>query len=943
MSFARLVRAALPVVVLMVACGGLRGWSAQLAASRVAAIDGSSMVTLGGSVSPQVAAAGDLGVADASRQLPLMSLRFALTPTQQDALAQLVSDQQNPASPAYHRWFTPEQFEARFGLAPQDLATVSGWLTAQGLVVTSVARSGLFVQFSGTVGQVNRAFHTELHNVVVDGERHIANVTAASLPATIAAVTGAITGLDDFAPRAQVREQVLSRGAATGAAVGAMSQPEYTSATGSHYLAPGDFYTIYDENAAIQSGYTGFGITIAVVGQSDIYAADIAAFQSASGLPSKPPSVMLNGVDPGYTSGADLLEAELEVEWTGAVAPGANILYVNSADAINGSLTLAIDNDLAPIIADGYGECEASLGAAAVVYYNQMLQMAAAEGITIITAAGNDGATDCDTKDASATSGLAVDFPSSSPYVTAVGGTEFSENGGTYFAAANSAYAESALSYIPEQAWNDDGASGLAAGGGGASAYFSKPSWQMGAGVPADFSRDVPDVSLSASIAHDGYLVCTPGYCANGFQSASGTVDIAGGTAASAASFAGLMALVEQKIEGISPLKSSQNNSRIGVANPEIYALANSSYAGSVFHDVTSGTNASPCTAGSTGCGGGGSIGFAAMKGYDQATGWGSVDATNLVNDWGLATPLVTTGGTTASYTNVAASASPVSAGTAVTLTATVASAVSASTAVPTGSVQFTVDSMAVGGAAVLAGGSSAGTASYSLNTSSLSVGSHTVQATYLGDSNYAGSKGAFLLNVTAANPAGFTLTPSTATVTVGAGSIAPGVLFTLTAMPGFSGSVQFTATTPVAFAAQDSFSVNPVVLSSTATTGTTLLELLAYTNPAQPAHRVESVAAARPGSSSWRFAPGTALAGLLLLAIPRRRRKDFWLLALLACAGLGLALGLSGCGGGTPAPLATTGNVPTPPGTYVVTIAGTATANGVTTTRSSTVTFVVQ
>ena len=932
MSLARLVRVALPVVVLVGACGGMRASSAQTPTSRLGAIDGSSMTAVDGSVSPRVAAALDLGAADASRQLPLMSLRFAMPPAQRDALAQLVSDQQNPASPVYHRWLTPEQFDARFGLAPQDLAAVSGWLAAQGLVVTSVARGGLFVQFSGTVGQVNRTFRTELRNVLVGGERHLANVTAASLPAAIAAVTGAITGLDDFAPRSHVSLQMVPPGGGMlGGGTSFRARPEYTSPSGSqagsHHLAPGDFYTIYDESALIQSGVTGTGVTIAVPGQTDIYPADIAAFQSASGLPSNPPTVMLSGVDPGYTDSADLLEAELEVEWAGAVAPGASVIYVKSADAINGSLTLAIDNNLAPIIADGYGECEASLGAAAVVYYDQMLQMAAAEGITIVTAAGNDGATDCDTKGASATRGLAVDFPSSSPYVTGVGGTEFNENGATYFAAANRAYAGSALSYIPEMAWNDDGASGLAAGGGGASAYFSKPSWQIGTGVPADFARDVPDVSLSASIAHDGYLVCTPGYCANGFQSASGTVEVAGGTVASAANFAGLMALVEQK-----------TGARVGVANPEIYALANSSYAGSVFHDVTSGTNASLCTAGSTGCSGG-SIGFAATPGYDRATGWGSVDAANLVNDWGLVTPLVTTGAATASFTNVAASASPVSAGTVVTLTATVASAVNASTAVPTGSVQFTVDSVAVGAAVALAGGG----ATYSLNTSALSVGSHTVQATYLGDGNYAGSKGAFVLNVTAANPPGFTLTPSTATVTVAAGSIAPGVLFTVTAMPGFSGSVQFTASTPVTFAVQDSFSVNPVVLSSTASTGTTLLELLAYTNPAQPAHRLGAVAALRPGSSPWPLVPGAPLAGLLLLVIPRRRRMGGRLLALLACAGLSVVLGLSGCGNGTPAPLAATGNIPTPAGTYVVTIAGTATANGVTTTRTSTVTFVVQ
>jgi subtilase family serine protease len=879
-------------------------------------------------VSPRLATAVDLGPVDPSRSLPLLSLRFRLTAAHRAALQQLLSDQQNPASPAFHQWLTPEQFAARFGLAPQDLATISSWLAAQGFSVISVARGGLFLQFSGTAGQVNRAFHTELHSVLANGEHHISNLSAPSLPSSIAAVTAAITGLDDFTPRAHVREQVIPADSNSTVA----AHPEYTSSTGSHNLAPGDFYTIYDENPLLKSGINGTGISIAVLGQTDIYPADIAAFQAASGLASNPPAVMLNGTDPGYTNSTDLLEAEMVLEWAGAAAPGASILYINSANAINGSLTLAIDNNLAPIIADGYGQCEPSLGASAIVYYDQMLQMAAAEGITIVTTAGNDGATGCDTNDASASVGPAVDFPSSSPYVTGVGGTEFNEGSGSYFASTNGTYSGSALSYIPEKAWNDDSSSGLAAGGGGASAYFSKPSWQIGHGVPADFSRDVPDVSLSASIAHDGYLICTTGYCASGYQNASGALDVAGGTSASMAGFAGLMALVEQK-----------TGARLGVANPVLYALANSSYAGSVFHDVTTGANASPCTSGSLGCGSSGSIGFAATAGYDQATGWGSVDAASLVNDWALVTPLVTTGGTTATTTNLAASASPVSAGTAVTLSATVASAVSTNNAAPTGSVQFTVDGVASGPAVALA----AGAATYALNTSSLSVGNHTIQATYSGDSNYAGSKGAFLLAITTPPPA-FSLTPATVTVTTAAGTIAPGVLFTVTGLNGFSGNVQFTASTPVTLAAQYSFSVNPVALSSTAPSGTTLLELLAYTTPALAPHTLgPTAAAASPTPSIWRPASAITLAGLLLLIIPRRRRLGGLLSAVIACAALGLglsfALGLSGCGGPAPPPSSNSTNIPTPAGTYTVTIAATATVGGVTATQSSTVTFVVQ
>jgi subtilase family serine protease len=925
----RVVRAV--ALALIGVCAGGVAWASDTASRVGGDVDEQAMVLVAGSVSPRVMVATDLGAAEESRKLPLMSLQFAMTPGQQAELAGLIAEQQRPGSAEYRRWLTPEQFRARFGMGAGDLAAVSGWLAEQGFAVTAVARSGLFVRFSGTVGQANRAFGVELHEVMVGGERHLANLTAASLPEGIAGVTAAITGLDDLGPAARVQAQVVA-GALTAKGGGAASsqrsgvKPEYTLG-GVHSLAPGDLYTIYDENAALTSNITGAGVTIAVVGQTDINLADIADFRAASGLAANVPTVALYGADPGATTVADLLTAEGGIEWAGAAAPGASLLYVSSISAIDGSLTSAIDNNVAPIIVDNYGQCEAGVGASKIVFYNQIFELAATEGITVVSGAGGSGATDCDANVASATHGLAVDFPASSPYVTGVGGTEFNEGGGTYFGATNGAHSGSALSYIPEKVWNDDSSTGLAAGGGGASLYFSKPSWQQ-LKSPVDYSRDVPDVALSASASHDGYLVCLPGYCANGFLSTAGAVDVAGGTPIAAAAFAGLLALVEQK-----------TGARIGLANPTLYALGASGYAGSVFHDVTTGTNASPCTAGSTGCVAAGTIGYAAGAGYDLATGWGAVDAFNLVNDWALVTPLATTGGVTGTYVNLAASASPVAAGTAVTLTVTVASAVSSVTATPTGSVQFQVDGVAVGSAVVLGAGSSAGAASatYSLATGSLSVGSHTVQGTYLGDSVFLGSKGAFLLAITTSTPPDFSLTPATATVTVKGGGISPGVVFTVAAVNGFQGSVQFAASSATALAGQTSFSVNPVVISSTVTSGTTTFLVLAYEPLVK--RRGGSTPMVESSPKLWRgVGSGIALAGLLMLVLPRRRRLGRLLLAVVGC----VALGVSGCQSGTTATAAPT-TVPTPAGTYAVTITGTATVNGVTTAHSAAVTFVVQ
>jgi subtilase family serine protease len=879
----------------------------------VAAIDSSARVALAGSVTPLAARAIDLGAAPDDTPLPLLSLHFTMTAAQQTALTQLLDDLQDPASPQYHQWLTPEQFGARFGLGAADLATVSAWLTAQGFTVQTVARGGQFIQFSGTVAQANAAFGTAIHTIQLDGQTRLANLRAASLPAALAAVAGGIGGLDNLTAHAHISSAVAANGTSVS------PQPMYTL-SGTHSIAPADFYTIYDEKPLLTGSITGTGISVAVVGQTDIYASDIAAFQKAAGLTANAAAVTLYGSDPGYTNAADLLVAEQGLEWVSATAPGATLLYANSINALYGSLTLAIDTNLAPIIADGYGQCEAALQANNLVYYSQILEQAAAQGQTITAPSGLYGATDCDTSDASATQGLAVDFPASSPLVTGVGGTEFNEGSTTYWSTTNGTSGSSALSYIPETVWNDDSSTGLAASGGGASLYFSKPAWQSGTGVPADYARDVPDVSLSASAVHDAYLVCVSGSCTSGFANASGAVTTAGGTSVSAAAFAGLLALVEQK-----------TGARLGVANPVLYALANSSYAAKVFNDIKTGNNDSPCTTGTTSCPSGGSIGFSAATGYDQTTGWGSVNAYYLVNDWPLVTGTPLAGGQVFTYTNVAGNASSVSAGTAVTLTTKVASAESAVTTVPTGSVQITVDGVASGSTIALANG----TATSSLNTTGLSIGTHLVQATYLGDGNFQGSRGAFQLTVAAATNPDFTLTPATASVTTASNTVAPGVVLTVSALNGFTGNVNFAVGAVSSTAVAYSFSINPVVLSSTTPTGTTTLSLFAYL-------LAKDAAPPRPAAGGWlRAGSGIALAGLLLLVLPRRRRPGSALLVVLLAIG---AIGLSGC---TPTvPVAKSNQInttPTPAGTYTLTVQATGTANGSTLSHTATITLVVQ
>ncbi len=230
-----------------------------------------------------------------------------------------------------------------------------------------------------------------------------------------------------------------------------------------------------------------------------------------------------------------------------------------------------------------------------------------------------------------ATQGLAVDAPASCPYVTGMGGSEFNEGSGTYWqaSAGGADVYPSALSYIPEMVWNDTSSTnGLAAGGGGVSAYFTpKPSWQTGTGVPNDGARDVPDLSLNSSPAHDPLLFCVEGSCVDGFRNTDGTLTVVGGTSAAAPTFAGIVALINQKHVNNPP---GQGN-----INTILYPMAGTSPA--AFHDITVGNNIVPCEVVSTdtGCPADGEMGYSAGVGYDQASGLGSVDAYNLVMEWG--------------------------------------------------------------------------------------------------------------------------------------------------------------------------------------------------------------------------------------------------------------------------------------------------------------------
>jgi subtilase family serine protease len=656
-------------------------------------IDDDQRVTLRGNVHPLAAARYDAGVV--APDFPIQHMLLTLLPdaAQQEALNQLVDAQHNPESAYYHQWLTPEQYGERFGVSEADTAQVVAWLQGHGMEVEEVTAGHRSVIFSGSAAQVEAAFHTQIHSYKIGEEVHHANTKDPEIPAALLQVVGGVVSLHDFHSEPMHRARLPA--------------PDFTSGS-SYYLAPADFATIYDLVPLYQQAINGGGQSIAIVARSNIKLADVRQFRTFFGLPANDPQVIVNGSDPGIWNSGEETEADLDVEWSGAVARNAAIKLVvskstNSSDGVDLSAQYIVNHNLASVMSTSFGLCEASLGSSGNGFLNSLWQQAAAEGITVFVSSGDNGAAGCDSASASSAShGRGVNGLCSTPYSVCVGGTEFNDsNASLYWSASNTSGSQaSAISYIPEKTWNESGPGyGLWASGGGTSSVYAKPAWQAGTGVPADGRRDVPDVSLT-SAGHDGYLI---------YQ--EGGLYVVGGTSAASPSFAGVMALVVQHAAA-----------RQGDANTVFYSLASKQRAGGapVFHDITSGNNSVP-----------GLTGFNATVGYDQATGLGSVDASVLVNHWSDATPPPVP----AFHATVSASSVSVTAGsnTSVTVNVTVSGGFNAAvsfyvTGLPSGvSATFTpaVVSAPGSGASVLkiTAGSSAKADTYSVTVSAASSG----------------------------------------------------------------------------------------------------------------------------------------------------------------------------------------------------------------------------
>jgi subtilase family serine protease len=556
-------------------------------------IDEGKLVVLTGNTHPLARAKYDHGPAPSSLAMDRMMLVLKTTSTQGSALETLLAEQQDRSSPNYHKWLTPQEFGAQFGASEADIQKITSWLESHGFQIENVANGRNVIQFSGNAAQVQSAFRSAIHKYTINSQDHWANASDPSIPAALTPAVTGVASLNNFPKRAAHRfTGTFSRDMATKKLKAV--KPEFTFLAGCsgpgtecYGLAPYDFATIYNVLPLWNAGITGVGQTIAIVSDSDVNPADLTNFRSLFGLPAanftRTYTPGFNSSNPGVQSctsaalssgsNGDECEAAVDVQWSGAVAPGAtiNLVISGSTTATFGGDTSAewiIDNNLAKIIGYSYGLCELGLGNAGNAFYGGSptakdsvgeWKQAAAEGITVIVSTGDSGSTGCDSDqdDSGAEFGLAVNGVASTPYNVAVGGTDFNDptNPTVYWNTTNpSATTQASVKgYIPEITYNDSCtnstietlvglggnieedcnqllASGQfpsltapAGGSGGVSACttsdgetpsscsggYAKPSWQTALTV-ADGKRDLPDFAIFAG---DGSLQNFYLYC----------------------------------------------------------------------------------------------------------------------------------------------------------------------------------------------------------------------------------------------------------------------------------------------------------------------------------------------------------------------------------------------------------------------------------------------
>ena len=585
-------------------------------------------VTVTGSLPSVQSSSVLLERAPSETRLDRMILLLQPTMVQQQTLDAELANQQDPTSPAYHRWLTPSAFAAKYSNSASDVAAVAGWLRAAGFEIAPLPSGLGWIEFSGTAAQVEQAFHTQVMNVSAPTGTRAGLAASISVPAALKPMIHGLVSLDGAlsSPALTTPQPMIAKTAELAAE---------TSLSHAEAATPQLLAQFLHLDALHAGGSIGAGETIAIAARSNVRSTDIAAFRAAFTLPASPLNVILNGAEPGRTD--DEAEATMAVSWAGAAAPGAQILLVPAAttsatDGLDLSLAAIVDQALAHTVSVGFSACEAALSEAHQAFYAALYRQAAAEGIAVIAAAGDSGPAACHTagSDARVSSGYGVNALASTPWNTAVGVAGFDPTGPS---ASPSGLA----------AWSPIGIADPAyAGGGGTSTLYAAPGWQPALASPATNSKTsagsnqtslyeelktaglnpgyrlLPDLALPVAVdtaANHGLALCL-----SGAVSSSGCNLVrAGGSSSASALFSGIAALVAEKY-------GPQGN-----LAPRLYAFGNAS---GVLNDVQQGSAQLPCEPGTAGCGPSEKIGFAARIGYDLASGLGTVNAQALVSHW---------------------------------------------------------------------------------------------------------------------------------------------------------------------------------------------------------------------------------------------------------------------------------------------------------------------
>jgi subtilase family serine protease len=573
----------------------------------VGPLDESQRVTLAGNTRPEAAPENDFGMVPDSHPMPHMQLLLRRSPVRETALENAIDARNDLNSPDYHKWLTADAIGLRFGPTAADIAKITAWLVRHDFQVNGVSPGGMFIDFSGTAGDVREAFHISIHALQVSGVDHIANMSDPQIPRALAPVIAGVVSLDDFRPH----PTVIPKTAYTFGT--SQCWPLKNGRAGPCYtLAPADLATIYDFNPAFTSGLSGTGQTVVVIENTDVYdPADWTTFRNTFGLSGYSsgsftqvhPQGDLACDDPGVVQGSQD-DAILDAEWSSAAAPNAAIVAASCKDTTTFGGLIALENllggrNLPASVSISYAECEAFNGATANAAYDEAYKEAAAEGVSVFVSAGDDASASCDVAQTAASHGIGVSGLASSRYDVAVGGTDFGDayagTTGDYWNSANTSVYGSAKSYVPEIPWSDScasklmadyysgsrltygqsgycnagpdhtdflttiggsgGPSGCATGAprirgvvGGNCAGWPKPKWQSGfIGIREDGVRDLPDVSLFAGngIWSHYYIYCdSDGGLCSGAPSNWGA---AGGTSFSTPIFAGIQALIAQQ------------------------------------------------------------------------------------------------------------------------------------------------------------------------------------------------------------------------------------------------------------------------------------------------------------------------------------------------------------------------------------------------------------